>query len=380
MSVYHQMGHDSVNLLAEPDLSAYRGAIMSPVNYDTQEVAAQIVSAREREAFETIFDPQLYFPRTEHECLRQWSYFPSDVETADLASTTWWSNVVSALADVGDLLGPTAMCSPATVPRVFSDDYYARAIDTAVLLGERLAACGVEMVQTALVGMDDIATPGRAREVASILSGTPARRIYLILYGAGEPRREFADPEPLKGAMRLIAALREAGLNVLVGFSSSDAVLWKSAGASSVATGKFFNLRRFTSSRFDPPAGGGGQVPYWFEESLAAFIRQSDLIRVRQRAMLSPASIANPFGARVLEQLAADPQRSWLGLSWRQFLYWFADIESRIDSGLNVRGWLQATEANWQVLDDNDVLMEEARNDGSWIRPWRRALAEYSAF
>jgi hypothetical protein len=380
MSVYHQMGHDSVNLLAEPDLAAYRGAILSPVNYALPEVVAQVEAARDRDGFETIFDPQLYFPRTEHACLREWSYFPTDVDTADLASTEWWSGVIDALGLVCEGLRPTAICSPAIVPRVFSDDYYARVVENGILLHDRLSNCDVRILQTALVGMDDIATAGRAQEVASILTATPADQIYLILYGSVEPRREFGDPEPLKGAMRLIASLRQAEFEVLVGFSSSDAILWKAAGASSVATGKFFNLRRFTSSRFDPPAGGGGQVPYWFEESLMAFLRQSDVLRVQQRSLLSAASLTNPFGAEILNQMATDPQRSWLGLSWRHFLYWFADIEARIEGGLSVRALLQTAEANWQVLEDNDVLMEETRNNGNWVRPWRRALAEYASF
>jgi hypothetical protein len=380
MAAYHQIGHDSENLLTVPELASYRGAILSPVNYEQADVVVQVQEARGRGGFETIFDPQLYFPRTEHECLRKWSYFPRDVETADLDSMPWWTGIVDALVDVCESLRPSAICSPAVVPRVFTDDYYARTVETGVLLREKLVPCGVEAIQTALIGVDDIARAGRAHEVASTISATTCDQVYLILVGTVEPRREFNDPEPLKGTMRLISALREADRRVLVGFSSSDLALWKAAGASSVATGKFFNLRRFTSSRFDPPAGGGGQVPYWFEESLMAFLRPSDLVRVRQQSMLSEASLQNPFGQAILAQMAADAAKPWLGLSWRQFMYWFADIESRIDAGLSVRSLLQAAEANWQILEDREVLMEEPRNDGSWLRSWRRAVAEYSHF
>ena len=91
----------------------------------------------------------------------------------------------------------------------------------------------------------------------------------------------LSEVEEIKGAMRLIAAMRAAGLKVTVGFLSSDVLLWKAAGASHCATGKFFNLRRFTRTRFEEPRGqGGGQLPYWFEESLMAFLRQSDVQRI----------------------------------------------------------------------------------------------------
>jgi hypothetical protein len=62
-------------------------------------------------------------------------------------------------------------------------------------------------------------------------------------------------------------------------------------------------------------------------------------------------------------------------------MHWFADIEDRIASGeTEVKPLLQLAEANWLALEDDDVLMEESRNDGRWLRPWRRALAEYAKY
>ena len=79
------MGHDSENLLGETGLGAFGGMIVSPVNYPEARVAAQIAAIRgagRKQPFDVIFDPQLYSPRTERGCLREWSYFPSDVDTA----------------------------------------------------------------------------------------------------------------------------------------------------------------------------------------------------------------------------------------------------------------------------------------------------------
>jgi len=41
-------------------------------------------------------------------------------------------------------------------------------------------------------------------------------------------------------------------------------ILWKAAGATNCASGKYFNLRRFTLSRLDEPEenGGGGKANY----------------------------------------------------------------------------------------------------------------------
>jgi hypothetical protein len=181
--------------------------------------------------------------------------------------------------------------------------------------------------------------------------------------------------------MRLIRYLEEAPARVLVGFSSSDVLLWKAAGATDCATGKFFNLRRFTLSRFGPDEEeGGGQLPYWFEEALMAYLREADLTRIRRAGLVSAASMANPYAQQILDQLDRRPGEAWLRLSWRQYLYWFAEFEERLSSkAVDCGTLLRETEQRWNALDRSvpPILMEERANDGSWVRPWRiAALAQ----
>jgi hypothetical protein len=379
MSAYHQMGHGSENLLWTEQLAQYSGATLSPVNYDQGKVAAQIEWASEQNDFETIFDPQLYVPNSERGCLREWPYFPNDVDTADLTSDAWWNGILSSLVDVCATIRPNAVCSPAVLPSAYPDDYFVRMISVGDQLCVRLAGSELEPIQTTVVGMPDLSAAGRPMAIASILSRSRANRIYLVFVSQTEPRRELFEVEEIKGAMRLIAALRAADLHVIVGFTSSDVALWKAAGASDCATGKFFNLRRFTRTRFEEPRGqGGGQLPYWFEESLMAFLRQSDVQRVLPMNLPQLGRSRNLFGEQILEQLANEPEKAWLALAWRQFLFWFADVEAPLENGsITPSQLLRNADNNWRTLEDTDFIMEERRNDGGWIRPWRRALAEF---
>ena len=378
MPVYHQMGHHSENLLLVPELNRYAGAILSPVNYSEDDVAGQIRLAERIGEFEFLFDPQLYYPNTMRGRLREWSYFPDDVDTADIASDAWWDRLLDALCEVCARVAPSALCSPAVVPRVFGDAYYSQLVAVADRLSERLVGTRTTAIQTALIGMDDVASSERAHAISSVLTGSRCDRLYLVLCGAVEPRRELADVEALKGAMMLIRLLRDAGVSVVVGFCSSDVVLWETAGAEACATGKFFNLRRFSSSRFDEPSQGGGQLPYWCEESLLAFLRESDVLRLQRRGDLSDASLHNPFGQAILDRFDQEPGTAWLALGWKQFMYWFMDVESRIaEERIDVREMLRRAETVWLTLEDAGVLMEEPRNNGSWLRPWRRAVSEY---
>ena len=381
MPSYQQMGHQADNLLFVPQLSSFAGAILSPVNYSETEVTVITGAARFRGGFDVVFDPQLYVPRTQQETLRNWSYFPSDFESADLGSLAWWASVVDDLVATCARVKPDAICSPVALPREFTPDYFELTVEIGKRLFRAVEHTGRRPIQSVLIGLDYLAPAERAMSTASILSRTDCEELYLVLVGDTEPRRELEDAEQLKGAMRLIAALEQSGIRVMVAFSSSDMLLWKLAGATSCASGKFFNLRRFTRTRFEePPSQGGGAQPYWFEQSLAAFLRSSDVSRVRPHGMLDDTYASNPFAKEILDTLNATPEAPWLGLSWRQFLYWFATTERRITSAqLDVDAALEAAEGNWLRLAEAKpkVLMEELKNNGAWVRQWRRAIAEY---
>lgn len=376
MPSYHQMGHHSFNLVRESALSKFAGVILSPVNDSLDVMKPSLESIPDRLS-DIVFDPQLYFPRSNRGHLRDWSYYPLDYGTADIGSESWWNPIHRSLIDITSELGVTSLCSPAIVPRTYSDDYY----DVMVKAGNRLVASAtdVQVLQTAVVNLAELAVPDRVHAIASILSRTQAGRIYLVLVTDVEPRRELQDTEGLKGAMRLISLLRQADLEVLVGYTSSDMILWKFAGANACATGKFFNVRRFTSSRWEEPSEGGSQLPYWFQDYLFGFFRESDVLRLRRYGQLPNDGYTNPFSSRILEVFEEEPGSAWLGLSWRQYLYEFADLEARIDTGqVDIPRMLRTAERIWLEFEDNNIFMEEPRNDGSWLRSWLIAVSEHN--
>ncbi len=245
-------------------------------------------------------------------------------------------------------------------------------------LKEKLEGVDIDIYLTAIVRLSDLTEENRSAEIASLLSSTLFTKVYLVFLSNIEPRREFSDSEELKGAMKLIKYLEDSGIQVTVGFSSSDLILWKAAGAKNCASGKYFNLRRFTPSRWEPSAGGGGQLPYWFEESTMAYLREPDLQRLRTSRMLDPNNSRNPFSSQILRVLDAEEGEAWLALSWKQYLYWFSDFERRIDNnGFNINNFLKERERVWRDLDENDILFDELHNDGSWLRRWRKAIVEF---
>lgn len=380
MAVFHQIGHDSANMLFESELTDLRGAILSPVNYTPTETQPPVSRARkDLKNFTVWFDPQLYVPESTRGVLRTWSYFPSDFDTADLSQRAWWNTINDGVVRECNAFAPDAVCSPAPLPKIFSNDYYTQCVTIANDLAPKAAQAGMNMVQTVIVAGRDLLAENRPLEIASIVSRTTAEWIYLLVYDETPPRRELSDSLEIEAILRLIAALKGADLRVMVGYSSSDMMLWKAAGADSVASGKFFNLRRFNRSRYEEPEDGGGQLAYWFEESLVAFVREADLKRLERDNLLGAASLRNPVGKKILDQHRATPGKAWLALSWRQYLWWLADCEARLEQAVDTTDdLLVAAEGNWPLLAQKKILMEERENTGTWLRPWRAALQGYT--
>ena len=255
MAAFHQMGHDSENLLFEPGLDIFSGAILSPLNYGPEDVSAQIAAVKDRERFTTIFDPHLYRPQSDRLRLPEWEYYPKDVATADLSSERWWAAVIERVANTAVGLGVSAVASPAIVPKAFTDDFFTALADRGNFLESLLRGTAVKPFQTVVVNLPELASPARVMTIASIVSRSRTSDCLLVLVSDVEPRRELSDPEELKGAMHMIRTLEASGQHVTVSFCSSDMLLWKAAGATNCASGKFFNLRRFTLSRFEEPSG-----------------------------------------------------------------------------------------------------------------------------
>lgn len=374
VSVYHQMGHNSENLLNDRSLMGYTGAILSPVNYDNHQIISQ-VKKFQSSSFELIFDPQLYYPNSQRGKLNGWPYFPSEVDTADISSIAWWSAFNKDLVADLQIILPKAVCSPAVVPTVFSDSYANMMVTICNDLVKKLLRSSIHVIQTAIVRYADLSDPNYAYRLASIYSNTKAERVYVVFLTDINPRRELPDDASLGGCIKFIQLLEKSGLKTIVGYCSTDVVLWKFAEASSCATGKFFNLRRFSPARWQEPPEGGGVISYWTEPSLLAYLRDADIDRLMRVNLLPKSSMVSKPAAKIIQLKKEEPGEPWLKYSWRQYMRWFLEFDNQFSSLYSdTDAYLAQVESNWDMVNKAGILMDEHQNDGSWVRRWRQAI------
>lgn len=379
MSAYFQMGHDTENLVGERDLDEFKGIVLSPVNREPVKLQKSVEAFSKKGRYDIVLDPQLYFPRRDRGHLQKHPYFPKDIDTADLSSVKWWQAAIEGIAKYASRLGVDSVASPAVFPKIWSQEYYSIMRDLAISLKKAISGERIRVLSSVMTHMTQLTSVEEVMSIASIMSEARCDGYYIIFVTDREPRREFQEEEELAGSMLLIRELKRTG-PVTIAYCSSDMLLFKAAGADHCGTGKFFNLRRFTKSRYDEPSDGGGQLPYWFEQSLLAFLRGADVSRLVKGGfsnIVGSGHSNSSWSEEILTILGAKKNAPWVKMGWCQFLSWFGRAEVQVSTNPSiVEEWLKTAEENWLKLGDK-ILFDEPRNNGSWIRPWRQALAEF---
>jgi len=375
MSAYHQMGHDSWNLIGEEALRSFKGLVLSPVNDGPAVVVEKLASLDPlRSQLDILLDPQFYKPGSDRGSLQEWAHIPRDFGTADVSDIGWWGERCRLLAAEAEQIGATSVASPAVIPRAFTPDYYDWVVNCAELLA---GATRASVLLTVIVRLSDISELGAVERIASILTRTQIDRIYLVLYDDVPPRSQRTDVEALAGALSLIRMLEKAGSRVIVAFSGLDMLLWKEAGATAVATGKFFNLRRFVPGRWEDPSEGGRVLPYWTDDELITWLREDDVRLLLRLGIIDGqrASGSNPYSQEILSALERRGGEAWVRWGWRQYLYWFNECEAALDAKkVSTRDILGRADRHWSEVERRGALLFERANNGEWIRAWLNAL------
>ena len=378
MGAYLQQGHGSWGLAEGEDIGSYAGVVLSPVNDGPEAVRSGLARLGDkRQELEVILDPQLYNPSVDKGKLAEWGYYSADFETGDHSDPAWWITRGREIVEDAAALGVDAVCSPALFPREFTDAYYRLIVDVADATSEYAAERGLDTLVTAIIRLKDLANPARALQIASILSGSRCERIYLtFLAEEVEAREPLKDGPALPTAVHLVRLLSQE-MRVHVAFCAHDLVMWKFAGAMDISSGKFFNLRRFTPGRWNDEEGGGRQVSYWNEGSLATLLRDQDVIRLDRELWFEGRSFANnPSSQRILDILRSGSGEPWRKHSWHQYLRWVYNAEQLYSKPGEPEKALERWDEQWGRIEAKRIKFTDRFNDGQHVRVWWNAIQE----
>ncbi|HOI29925.1 MAG TPA: hypothetical protein PLZ15_09235 [Melioribacteraceae bacterium] len=383
MAAYFQMGHDTENLIGEKDLELFKGIILSPLNRTPKEIQDSVSLFRTKGEFDIVFDPQLYFPRSKRGKLKTHKYFPIDFETGDLNNRSWWNPIINQLSIYANFFDIDSFCSPVILSKSWRLDYYKLCAEIKDSLRNQIKKNNPlkKCYQTVLINVKDLTDEDKIMRTATVISASESDGFYVVFVNDLHPRKESRDQDTILGSMKFISELKSSNVPILVSHCSSDMILYKYAGAHHCASGKFFNLRRFTESRFDESSEGKGQLAYWFEHSLLGFLREIDLLRIQNSNLniINNGLTKNFWSNKILDNFKSIDSKPWIKFGWRQYLSTFSSIEKAIDVDKNsVIKWIRDAKHNWNILKQIPIFLDEPKNDGSWLIAWEKAIVNFN--
>lgn len=374
MSALHQLGHDCRNLLKDPNLKMFRGSILSPMDYDESKTA-EIVRDLNTLGLKSIFDPQVYFPKPKKRNLGEWGYFPKEAATYIPDNVEWYVEINRQLVGVSKRLPFTEICSPCRVSRRYDDEYYAKAVEIADDLAQKLTT-DTSVLLTLIVDLSLLASDEDVFRICDIVTKSKLNGVYLLLYSNLPGRKELSNQEQVLSVMKLIHILKLNKMSVTVGYASSDVILWKYAGADYCATGKFHNLRRFNNLRWEDIVTGGAMLPYYFSNEFMAFFRKDDMLRLNEEGLLQ-AGFDN-LSSEFLLKAETNSPKNLIKIGWLLYLRWFGTLAQLVDQNqLGVKDYLLRVKQTWSDFRSYRIPLTESENTGFWVESWYSATQEF---
>lgn len=250
MELYLQYGHGMKKLSI--DLIKKWGAgtvILSPRDLTTDKISTYSEDFIKVNG-KTLLDPQLYYPRANHERLISHDYWPDNYSTGFLTDRASLNNLLAKIKDLNqnaitsDYILPGLFCS-----RVDEDWYY---IQELIIDKSVTTMSDKKRFATLCLSYEVLRFEEQIEELVVRSESWDIDGYYII---AEHPNGQYLvdDPMWLGNLLILTSGLKLQGRKVIVGYSNHQMLSLATANVDAIASGSWLNVRNFTSQRFNIP-------------------------------------------------------------------------------------------------------------------------------
>lgn len=194
---------------------------------------------------QVLLDPQLFLPQANHARLIRQPHWPAGGSLQDPATV---AHVLRNLMEMNAEFGTRQTILPGTLASKIDGAW----LNSIALIQEAAARLGLSperAVQTVALGHEAIRDDRQVEALVEAMSGWPAATIYLI---AEAPPNAYLVGDPVWQANMLdvVASARLNGKRVIVGYANQQLLATACAGANTICSGTWMNVRAFMRGRF----------------------------------------------------------------------------------------------------------------------------------
>lgn len=211
----------------------------------------------------TLFDAQLYIPRSDHHGLLKHEYYQEfggdNYHTSFLADIHRMKDLFQELKRLNDL----AKTDRYIIPGIFCDepdDVWAMSQESFLQASEEVF---VDKKTLATLCISSSLLCGKSEKIEQLIgmaSKWNVNGFYVV------PEGEYLEKNPtwFANLLSLVAGLKLLEKEVIVGYSNHQMLALACAGVDAIATGSWLNVRHFSLERFEEPTSTGGRKLPWY--------------------------------------------------------------------------------------------------------------------
>lgn len=384
MKIYHQCGHNFIwNLQSYSEDQVGDGFILSPVNIEA-------IKIRERFSSEMLskswIDPQMYLPEDGKGNLSTYPFFPSNVvnpfSTSDFKECA--GEVARDCLTFQNSLGLKYHVIPARhyvdLPENYFSQLEALYVEPFLCASDNLGL-STPLLLTLIVKPFQLEKGVSRDEILSwATSFSEISGIYLILENQFSSKM-IKDPAYLSGAMRFIKVLRDNDLEVHLGYTGAEGLLYSIPDATSASIGSYENLRSFDISRLMTLENEErrGPRPRIYSAKLLQWIVDTSIPALRE-LMLNWQSL---FDYTKYKDYLLDSQTSLNFQRSEIYKHYFLLYSSQIKSlprvserPDHIKKLIHNSLALFEQINTSGVFLD-SDSDGSHLAPWINAITMF---
>ncbi|MDO9365706.1 MAG: hypothetical protein Q7T58_05115 [Methylotenera sp.] len=193
-----------------------------------------------------VLDPQLYNPvLTNHDRLIVHSFWPT---SSSFPNGPELSKCLINLIDINQRIGAKQIILPGMIAKRVDDDWL-ESQRQVIEESQRCDTKGVSTIMTVALSYDALRNDDQVQLLLESLPEWDVPSIYLV---CEHPNGDYlvTDPGWLANVADVVAGIRLAGKQVIVGYCNHQMLLVASSAATAIASGTWMNVRSFNEEKF----------------------------------------------------------------------------------------------------------------------------------
>ncbi|KUO60315.1 MAG: hypothetical protein APF84_04265 [Gracilibacter sp. BRH_c7a] len=211
-----------------------------------------------------LFDPQCYFPKSNHKTLSQYDYWNNSMSTNLNSDLKYESNLINSINNYNDIIGTKKFIIPA-IMRKYDEEWMKKwKNDSEKLVEASLNIVGDKKLLLTLALPSDLLSQKEdmIEKVIEITEKLEVDGYYII---AEPPNGQYLVDNPLwlSNLLQLCAGLKLLNKEVIVGYANQQLLCLSTAKVDSIASGTYLNVRKF-SNKFEDLEGEIKRKSVWY--------------------------------------------------------------------------------------------------------------------